>query len=243
MNLFPAIDLIDNKCVRLTKGVDSSKIIFNENPSDQAIYFEQQGCKRIHVVDLDAAFGRKKVNEASIKNIKKSVNIPIQVGGGIRSIEDAKFLIDLQIDYLIIGSLSVTNIESVINIAETFSNRIYVSLDILNSKIMIKGWKEKTNMKTKDIFLKYNQSYIRGYVLTDIDRDGTLAGLDMDIIRPNLNLTQKKLIVGGGLNFYDDLIRLKNLNKKNLEGAIIGKSFYLGNIDLKKANKIIKTNA
>ena len=243
MNLYPAIDLKDNKCVRLTKGKDSTSVIFNEDPVDQAIYFEQSGCKRLHVVDLDAAFGRKNINTKSINDIRKAIKIPIQVGGGIRNETDVKRLFDKGMDYLIIGSLAVTNYETVIKFSDLYKNKIYVSLDVLDNKIMIKGWEEKTNYETKEIFNKYNNTNIKGFVLTDVDRDGTLNGLNIDMIKTNLKLASKPLVVGGGLTSYNDLNNLKKIFSENLEGIIAGKSFYVGNIDLKKAQDILNSNA
>ena len=108
---------------------------------------------------------------------------------------------------------------------------------------MIKGWEEKTNYETKEIFNKYKNTNIKGYVLTDVDRDGTLNGLNIDMIKTNLELTSKSLVVGGGLTSYDDLNNLKKIFSKNLEGIIVGKSFYVGNIDLKKAEDILNSNA
>jgi len=243
VNLYPAIDLKDNKCVRLTKGKDNTSVIFNEDPVNQAIYFEQSGCKRLHVVDLDAAFGRKNINTKSISDIRKAIKIPIQVGGGIRNATDVKRLLDQGIDYLIIGSLAVTNFETVIKFADLYKNKIYVSLDILDNRIMIKGWEEKTNYETKEIFNKYNNTNIKGFVLTDVDRDGTLSGLNIDMIKTNLKLSSKPLVVGGGLTSYDDLNNVKKIFSENLEGIIVGKSFYVGNIDLKKAEDILNSNA
>lgn len=243
MNLYPAIDLKDNKCVRLTKGKDNTSVIFNEDPVDQAIYFEQSGCKRLHVVDLDAAFGRKNINTKSINDIRKAIKIPIQVGGGIRNETDVNRLFDKGMDYLIIGSLAVTNYEIVIKFSDLYKNKIYVSLDVLDNKIMIKGWEEKTNYETKEIFNKYNNTNIKGFVLTDVDRDGTLNGLNIDMIKTNLKLASKPLVVGGGLTSYNDLNNLKKIFSENLEGIIAGKSFYVGNIDLKKAQNILNSNA
>lgn len=243
MNLYPAIDLKDNKCVRLTKGKDNTSVIFNEDPVDQAIYFEQSGCKRLHVVDLDAAFGRKNINTKSINDIRRAIKIPIQVGGGIRNETDVNRLFDKGMDYLIIGSLAVTNYETVIKFSDLYKNKIYVSLDVLDNKIMIKGWKEKTNYETKEIFNKYNNTNIKGFVLTDVDRDGTLNGLNIDMIKTNLKLASKPLVVGGGLTSYNDLNNLKKIFSENLEGIIAGKSFYVGNIDLKKAQNILNSNA
>ena len=146
-------------------------------------------------------------------------------------------------DYLIIGSLAVTNYEIVIKFSDLYKNKIYVSLDVLDNKIMIKGWKEKTNYETKEIFNKYNNTNIKGFVLTDVDRDGTLNGLNIDMIKTNLKLASKPLVVGGGLTSYNDLNNLKKIFSENLEGIIAGKSFYVGNIDLKKAQDILNSNA
>ena len=239
MKIFPAIDLKSNKCVRLSKGVDQTSVVFNENPVDQAKFFEEQGCQRIHIVDLDAAFGRRDINTKSITEIRKAVSTPIQIGGGIRSEEEAKFYINLGIDYLIIGSYSTKNVEKVFSLSEEYKNKIYVSLDILNDKIMIKGWEEDSGWSVKKIINKYNKSKIRGYVLTDIENDGMLTGLNTVIIKKNLEHTSKKLIVGGGLSSYEDLKKLNNVKKPNLEGVIVGKSFYVGNINIQKAQSII----
>ena len=239
MKIFPAIDLKDNKCVRLSKGKDESSKIFNVNPVDQAKYFEQQGCERIHIVDLDAAFGRKGINTKSIQSIRKTISIPIQMGGGIKSKEDIKFFFNLGIDYIIIGSFSINNVENILSISDEHKDKIYLSLDMLNNKIMVKGWKEESNWSPADMFNNYNKSNIRGYVLTDIENDGMLSGLNIEIIKENIKKTSKKLIVGGGLNSYEDLRNLKDIKTSNLEGVIIGKSFYVGNIDLLKAQSIL----
>ena len=124
MKAFPAIDLKDNKCVRLTKGVDSTSQIFNPDPVDQAKYFEDQGCTRLHLVDLDSAFGRDEVNTKTIQQIRKSISIPIQLGGGIRDNKIAKKYFELGINFLIIGSHAVKNVEKVIQLSESFQDSI-----------------------------------------------------------------------------------------------------------------------
>ena len=243
MNIFPAIDLKENKCVRLTKGEDSTSVVFNENPAEQAKYFEDQGCSRLHLVDLDSAFGRSDINNKTIQNIRNAISIPIQIGGGIRSEEIAKSYFDLGADFLIIGSYAVSNTQEVKNLAENFKQKIYIALDVLNNKIMIKGWVEESDFTPEKIFQTYDESNIRGYVLTDIEKDGMLTGLNQRMISANMSLTKKKLIVGGGLKNNLDLEQLRNIKSDNLEGVIAGKSFYVGNIDLKKAQKILDKNA
>ena len=248
MQIIPAIDLKDNKCVRLTKGDDETSVIFNDDPKEQAIYFQKQGCKKIHIVDLDAAFGRPEVNLPSIKKIRNSISIPIQLGGGIRKASDVKNYFDIGIENLIIGSLSTQDPEVVKSLSSSFKNKIYVSLDIKNEIIMVKGWKEESNLKIDDILKAYYESDIRGYVITDIMNDGMLNGLNTEFVKKmsnKINLydkQNKKIIIAGGLTDYKDLENLKRLSINNLEGIISGKSFYVGNINLSKAQQILESD-
>ena len=243
MNIFPAIDLKENKCVRLSKGEDSTSVVFNANPVDQAKHFEDEGCSRLHLVDLDSAFGRNDINNKTIQNIRNAISIPIQIGGGIRSEKIAKSYFDLGANFLIIGSYAVSNSQEVKSLSDSFKQKIYVALDVLNNKIMIKGWVEESDFTPEKIFQTYDDSNIRGYVLTDIEKDGMLTGLNQKMISTNVSLTNKKLIVGGGLKNNSDLEKLRNIKSDNLEGVIAGKSFYVGNIDLKEAQKILDENA
>ena len=243
MKIFPAIDLKENKCVRLSKGKDNTSVIFNENPVEQAKYFEDQGCERLHIVDLDSAFGRKNINNETIKKIRDGISIPIQIGGGIRSESIATTYFDLGANYLIIGSFAISNSQEVKTLAENYNQKIYVALDILNNKIMIKGWVEQSDFTPAKLFQTYDKSNIRGYVLTDIEKDGMLTGLNQKMIASNLSLTNKKLIVGGGLKNNSDLEKLRNIKFDNLEGVIVGRSFYVGNINLKEAQKVLDGNA
>ena len=243
MKIIPAIDLKDNKCVRLSKGEDSTSVVFNSNPIEQAKYFQDQGCTRLHLVDLDSAFGRNNINNKTIKRIRDSVSIPIQIGGGIRSEKIANNYFELGVDYLIIGSFAISNSENVKTLANIYIDKIYVALDILKNKIMIKGWKEESVFTPKKLFETYDSTNIRGYVLTDIEKDGMLTGLNHKMISQNLELTNKNFIVGGGLKDNHDLIELKRTQSKQLEGVIVGKSFYVGNIDLKNAQKILNSYA
>jgi len=243
VNIFPAIDLKDKKCVRLKQGEDDTSIILNENPIDQAKYFEDQGCARLHLIDLDSAFGRSGINNTVIEKIRKSINIPIQIGGGIRAVKIAENYFNLGADYLIIGSFAISNSEEVKALAESYCDKIYVALDVLKNKIMIKGWKEESNFTPSKLFETYEKTSVRGYVLTDIEKDGMLTGLNQKMIIRNLALTNKKLIVGGGLKDNSDLEKLNLIKSKNLEGVIAGKSFYVGSIDLKEAQLILNNNA
>ena len=239
MILIPAIDLKNNECVRLTKGKKDSVRVYNSNPIEQVKFFENEGCERIHIVDLDAAFGDLGINRETILNIRQSTNLKIELGGGIKNQEDAFFWIKNKIDFLVIGSLATKDIKQTLSIVKNFNKKIYISLDHLDDKIMIAGWEQESKYYVKDIVKIYDKSNIRGYITTDVSRDGTMQGMNFDQLNKNLSLTDKPIIVGGGLSNYEDLTSLKNLKLSNLEGVIAGKAFYSGNIEIKKGIQTI----
>ena len=245
MQIIPAIDLKDNKCVRLSKGKDETSIVYNQDPEKQAIYFQNIGCKKLHLIDLDAAFGRPNVNFETIKKIRKSITIPIQLGGGIRNIDLAKKYFETGINNLIIGSMSVEKPDEVKILSNEYADKVYISLDILEDNVMIKGWDENSGRNIQDILDIYNNTKIKGYIITDIQNDGMLKGLNLSFVNDflkKINLTKnfnKKIIIAGGLTDYSDLINLKKLNLVNIEGIISGKSFYEGKINLVEAQKIL----
>ena len=243
MKFIPAIDIKDNNCVRLQKGKEEDLTIFNNNPVEQAKFFEKKGCERIHLVDLDGAFGKPNINKETILKIRKETNCSIELGGGIRNQEDISFWINKGINFLVIGSLAVRNKNLILKMAEKNKGKIYIAADVLANKLMIKGWKESSNLSTSDIISFYNNSHISGYIFTDISRDGMLEGLNIDLIKDFALQTKKKIIVGGGLSNYEDLYNLKKINLSNLEGVIAGKSFYLGKIEINKALLIMSQNA
>lgn len=239
MKLIPAIDLKEGKCVRLSEGKQDSSVIYNDNPVQQAQFFENEGCQRIHIVDLDAAFGKQENNKRIILDIRNSISIDIELGGGIRTENDVSFWIDNGINFLIIGSMATKAPDTLKKIANTFPERLYVSLDDYNGKIMIHGWVDESGFKTEQILNNYNNSKIRGFIFTDVTRDGMMEGINTDKIKSCLKLSKKPLIVGGGLSNNNDLLNLLSLNNPLLEGIIAGKSFYLGKIEIKVAQKIL----
>ena len=239
MKFIPAIDIKDKKCVRLEKGKEESARVFNNNPLEQAKFFEKNGCERIHIVDLDSAFGRPNINKDLILKIRNDTNLLIELGGGIKNENDILFWINKGIDYLILGSLAIQNKKLVLDVANKNKNKIYVALDALDKKIMIKGWVENSEESVDDIISFYNSSFIKGFIFTDISRDGMLRGIDLDLINNFISKTDKDIIVGGGLSTYEDIINLKKINSPNLEGVIAGKSFYSGNIKINKALEIL----
>ena len=240
MKFIPAIDLKDKKCVRLKKGKEEKLTIFNDNTVNQAKFFEKNGCERIHIVDLDGAFGRSEVNKQTILNIRKNIKVEIELGGGLKNEQDLDFWINKGIDFLIVGSLAVNNKILIKEISKKLKNKIYVALDVLHQHIMIKGWVESSQVTIDQVLNDYKSSDIKGFILTDIERDGMLKGLNIELIKENILKTNKNIIVGGGLSNYDDLVNLKKISSSNLEGVIAGKSFYSGNIEVTKSLKILK---
>ena len=239
MIFIPAIDLKNNECVRLTKGKRDSVRVYNSNPIEQAKFFENEGCERIHIVDLDAAFGNSGINRKTILDIRQSTKLEIELGGGIKNQEDVLFWIKNKIDFLVIGSLAVRDVKQTLSIVSNFNKKIYISLDYINDKVMIDGWEQESKYHVKDIVNIYDKSNIRGYIATDVSRDGMMQGMNIDQLNKNLLLTNKPTIVGGGLSNYEDLYSLKNLKLNNLEGVIAGKAFYSGNIEIKKGMQAI----
>lgn len=239
MKLIPAIDLKEGKCVRLYGGVKESSVVYNTDPIKQAKFFEKQGCERIHIVDLDAAFENSSNNKSTILNIRNSISTNIELGGGIRSEQDVSFWLNNGINFLIIGSLAIKNPDTVKNIVKKFPDKIYISLDDYKGKVMINGWLEKTKVSTLQLLEIYSSFKIKGFVLTDVSRDGKMQGLDIKKIKKYLKKSKKQLVVGGGLSNYNDLKALKEINNYLLEGIIIGKAYYLGRIKLDKAQKLL----
>ena len=243
MKFIPAIDLKDQKCVRLKKGNKNEVTVFNKNPVDQAIIFEKNGCERIHIVDLDGAFGKSQINKDVILEIRKNTNLSIELGGGIKNENDISFWINSGIDFLIIGSLAIKNKNLISDMIQKHKNKIYIALDVFKNKIMIKGWVESSNLLLEEVLNIYNNSLIKGYIITDISRDGMLEGLDIKLTKSVLKKTKKNIIVGGGLSNYQDLINLKKIKNSQIEGVIAGKSFYSGSIEIKKALQVLKSDA
>ena len=239
MKLIPAIDLKEGKCVRLSRGKQNSSVIYNDSPVKQAQFFEKEGCKRIHIIDLDAAFGNKINNKSIILDIRNSVSIDIELGGGIRTAEDLSFWIKNGINFIIVGSLATKDPENLIRMANFFPEKLYISLDDHNGKIMIHGWVKESGFNTNQIISIYNNTEIKGFIFTDVTRDGMLEGIDTNKLKDCLKLSKKPLIVGGGLSNNNDLLNLLNLNNSLLEGVIAGKSFYSGKIKIKTALKLL----
>ena len=239
MIIFPAIDIKGGKCVRLLKG-DFNKITqYKKSPIDQANEFSNSGFNNIHLIDLDGALAEKPVNENTIKEISKISKIKIQIGGGIRSIEHIKKLLDFGVDKVILGTAAVGNIEFLKKACDKFDNKIALSLDARKGYIALSGWKKQTNILVSDFIKKIENMNVSRIIYTDIDRDGTKSGPNLQETVDLSNLTKIPFVISGGVSSINDVINIKKNKYQNIEGIVIGKAIYDGNIDIKKLSKVI----
>jgi phosphoribosylformimino-5-aminoimidazole carboxamide ribotide isomerase len=232
MILLPAIDLMDGSCVRLSQGVFNHSITYNTDPLLVAKSFEQAGAKALHIVDLDAAKGSTNDNEDTIKNIVKSIRIPIQVGGGVRDLDKAQRLLSAGVSKVIVGTLAIENQALLAALCQTFPKRIIVSLDAKNGMVAIKGWKEITNIRALDLCQSLEKMGVDTIVYTDISKDGMLEGPNFTEYQALKDLTTLNIIASGGISSIDDLLKLQSMG---LYGAIVGKALYENKFDLKGA--------
>tara|TARA_B100000686_G_C16632339_1_gene885394 strand:+ start:251 stop:970 length:720 start_codon:yes stop_codon:yes gene_type:complete len=239
MIIFPAIDIKGGKCVRLLKGDFSKVTQYKKSPIDQANEFLALGFKNIHVVDLDGALNNEALNENIIKEISKIYKIKIQFGGGIRSLEHIKKLFDLGVDRAILGTAAVENLEFLKAACEKFRNKIVLSLDARKGYIALHGWKKQTNILASDFVKRINNIGVSRIIYTDIDRDGTKLGPN---IEETLNLsktTKIPVVISGGVSSIKDVINIKKNKFQNIEGVIIGKAIYDGNISVTELSELI----
>ena len=238
MIILPAIDIKNGKCVRLLKG-DFNKITeYEKSPLEQASEFSNLGFKNVHVVDLDGALKGKSINKNIIKDIIKKNNLKIQLGGGIRSMDNVEEWIDIGVDKVIIGTAAVENPEFLIKLLKKYKNKIALSLDVRNGFIALSGWKKQTNILALDFAKKIEHTDISRIIYTDINRDGTKVGPN---IEDAINFSKKiniPIIVSGGISSKVDIINLKKTKTANIEGVIIGRAIYDGSINLKELSKI-----
>jgi len=239
MIIFPAIDIKDGKCVRLIKG-DFNKITFyKDSPTAQAIKYSQSGFNDIHIVDLDGALQGKPVNSIIVKEIIKKVILKIQIGGGIRTIDDISRWIKMGIDKVVLGTAAVENTELLKTACNKFKNKIAVSLDVKDGLIALSGWKKQTNISAIDYIKKIQNFGVSRIVYTDINKDGTKKGPN---IKDTVKLSSKvkiPLVISGGVSSIEDIKKIKSLNNSNIEGVIVGKSIYDGDIKISDLAKLI----
>ena len=239
MIIFPAIDIKDGKCVRLVKGDFNQITSYENSPFDQAQIYFQNGFKNIHIVDLDGALRGKSSNSNIVKEIIKNFKLKIQIGGGIRTIEDIDVWIKNGVDKVIIGTAAVENKNLLKTACEKFKNKIAVSLDVKDGFIYLSGWKKQTNILASDFIEKIKKIKLSRIIYTDIDKDGTKLGPNIEDTIHLSNLTKIPVVISGGVSSIDEIINIKKKKLPSIEGIVIGKAIYDGNINIKELSKII----
>jgi phosphoribosylformimino-5-aminoimidazole carboxamide ribotide isomerase len=238
VQLIPAIDLMNGKIVRLTHGDPKTAKVYDQfgGPVETAKKWRAEGAGKIHVIDLDAALGTGD-NLSVIAEIVENIDLPIQVGGGIRSAEAAEKLLKLGVSQVILGALAFSDPETVTQIQQEFgAESVIVALDNKDGKIMIEGWKTTTGLDMKEALEKFVALGVSTFLVTSITRDGTLSGPDLDTLRGACQYAGVAIIAAGGIGGLDDLLALKRVG---VAGAVIGKALYEGRFTLKEALKTI----
>jgi phosphoribosylformimino-5-aminoimidazole carboxamide ribotide isomerase len=237
MKIYPAVDILDGKCVRLKKGKLEKKEIFYEDPLDAAKMWEQKGAQALHIIDLNGAFDGKMGNRAAVEAIINSVNIPVQVGGGLRTIADITAALDTGASKVIIGTGAVLDEELLETGLKKYVNRIAVSIDAIDGLVAIKGWVNVSEFSAYNFAGKIVAKGCRNIIYTDISRDGTMNGPNLDGIEKMCNVEGARVTASGGVKGIEDLLAIK---AAGAEGVIIGKALYSGAIRLEDALKAVE---
>ena len=237
MKIFPAIDIKDKKCVRLIKGDFNNKTEYETSPIDQAGKYKDHGFKNLHIVDLDGALTGKTINLDIIQEIVSKYDLKIEIGGGIRTIDSIKKYVNAGVEKVILGSAAIKNKEFLKEACNKFSNKIALGLDAKKGNLSTSGWKENLNIKTID-FLKDVKDYgASRLIYTDIDRDGTKQSPNFEETLKVAEVSSCPVIISGGVSSISDIKKAKELRNKNIEGIIVGKAIYDGDIKLEELVK------
>lgn len=239
MILYPAIDLKDGNCVRLYKGEMSQATVFNDNPAAQAQAFVDQGCEWLHLVDLNGAFAGEPVNAAPVEEILKTVNVPAQLGGGIRDMKTIETWLAKGLQRVILGTVAVENPDLVRQAAREFPGHVAVGIDARNGMVATRGWAEETDVNVTDLACQFEDAGVAAIIYTDINRDGAMQGPNVDATAALANAVGIPVIASGGVSSMADLTALKNCDAP-LDGAISGRALYDGMIDVAAATALLK---
>ena len=236
MIIYPAIDLKNKKCVRLYKGDFAKEEIFNDSPLDQAQQFEKLGFDNLHIVDLDRTLDSDTSNLSSIKEIRKHTSLKIQVGGGLRTLKDIEEVLDLGVENIVMGTAAVTNTELLKMVAAKYPQKISVGMDVRKGFLALKGWTDQTKLLAADFVEQIKNYQIKSIIFTDIDKDGTKQGVNLEETVKLASLSSVPVIASGGVASMKDILSIQKTNI--IKGVVVGKAIYDGSINLKELAKI-----
>ncbi|WP_158916315.1 1-(5-phosphoribosyl)-5-[(5-phosphoribosylamino)methylideneamino]imidazole-4-carboxamide isomerase [Caulobacter sp. S45] len=231
MILYPAIDLKEGRCVRLIKGDMGQVTVFNDDPADQARKFASEGFAWLHVVDLDGAVEGRSVNKAAVEAILKTAAIPVQVGGGVRTFEAVEAWIEAGVSRVMLGTAAVREPELVKLAAAAFPEQVAVAVDIRDGRVAVHGWVETSDLNPVDLARRFEDAGVAALIVTDIGRDGTLSGVNVEEIGALADAVAIPVIASGGVADVNDIFRLKARKGVPIAGAVLGKALYTGALD------------
>ena len=240
MIFFPAIDIYQGKCVRLEKGDFEKKTIFNEDPVDQAKFFEDMGCNWIHVVDLDGAKNGSSSNFNIVEEISLKTNLKIQFGGGVRSIEKIKSLLAIGIERVVIGTKAINDISFLDVACRDFPHKIVIGIDARKGKVSIEGWTKDSGVNANELAINAEKKGVCAIIFTDIDKDGLMSGPNIPSTLEIAKAVNIPVIVSGGVSAIEDVIEVKENEGSGIGGVICGRAVYDKKVDIKEALKIVR---
>ena len=232
MKIFPAIDIKDKKCVRLLKGDFDTKTEYAMSPVEQARKYKDHGFKNLHIVDLDGALTGETVNLDIIQKIVKNFDLKIEVGGGVRSMDNIQKYTDAGVEKVILGSAAIKDKNFLEEACKKFPNQIALGLDAKDGYLSVSGWKENSDQLTLDFLKKVNDFGASRLIYTDINQDGMKQGPSFEETSKVADISNCPVVISGGVSSIDDIKKAKQLNNKNIEGIIVGKAIYDGDINL-----------
>ena len=235
MKVLAAIDIMNGDVVRLTKGDQSTKKVYSKDPVQVAKKWEKDGADMLHIIDLDAALGNEYNNLSTISEILHSVNIPIQIGGGIRHIENFEEIVSMGFSKIVIGTMAYRNLDDIRVLSKNYSDKIVISLDEINGNVMIDGWRSSSSYKIEDAINKFNKLGINIFLLTSIIKDGTLSGPDIVTLNSINTDRTSKIIASGGISSLIDVLKVRSIG---CDSVILGKALYEDRLDIKKVKAI-----
>lgn len=239
MILYPAIDLKDGQCVRLLKGLMSTATSFGRTPTQQAKLFETQGFKWLHVVDLNGAFEGKSVNTQAVKDILANISIPMELGGGIRTLAHIEEWVNAGVSRIIIGTQALREPEFVKQACKEFPGKIAVGIDAKGGRVAVEGWANVSDVRAVDLALQYEDAGVCAIIYTDINRDGLMQGPNIPETAALAEAISTPVILSGGVSSIHDLLSIKAFAHTGIEGAIIGRAMYDGAIDPEQALRLV----
>src|SRR3989339_226697 len=234
MLIIPAIDIRAGNCVMLKQGKIDAETVYSKDPVFMAKLWQAKGASRLHVVDLDGAFGGSPQNLEIIKRIRAGISIPIQLGGGVRSLNTIDTLFDIGIDRIIVGTLAIYNPDIIRQAIEKHGKKLIVAVDVVDNKVAIGGWKETTSVEATDLAVKLKDMGIEEILSTDVKKDGMMEGPNIEGLRLIAKAARIGVIASGGISSLDDIRKLKEYEKEGIMGAVIGKALYTDAIKLEE---------